>query len=71
MKRYSKMDTKSLQKVIIINAIITALTRTLPFLFFRKRKQTKFLKVSEGFPCNDNVLLVFYCLKDVAWGTIP
>ncbi|WP_407356994.1 branched-chain amino acid transporter permease [Methanolobus sp. WCC5] len=58
--------------VVLVTALITAFTRALPFLFFTNRRQPEYLKVIErDFPPMIMVLLVFYCLKDVAWDLAP
>ncbi len=62
----------NLLTVVIITAVITAFTRALPFIFFRKRDQPQFLKVIErDFPPMIMLLLVLYCLKDISWTMIP
>ncbi|MBP1909914.1 branched-chain amino acid transporter permease [Methanolobus bombayensis] len=58
--------------IIVITALITAFTRALPFIFFRRRKQPECLKVIErDFPAMIMLLLVFYCLNSVSWGMVP
>ncbi|MDG6243486.1 MAG: AzlD domain-containing protein [Methanolobus sp.] len=58
--------------VVLVTALITAFTRALPFLFFSNRRQPKYLRVIErDFPPMIMLLLVLYCLRDVAWDIAP
>ncbi len=57
---------------IAIAAIMTYLTRIMPFLFFRKKEPNKTVKYIEyNMPVMIMVVLVFYALKDVTWEVYP
>ena len=57
---------------IIIMSIITFLTRAFPFIFFSKRKPPEIIIFIEKYiPPMVMVILVLYCLKDIAWSKAP
>ncbi len=57
---------------IFIATIMTYLTRVIPFLFFNKREPSPIIRYIEwNMPIMIMVILVFYALKDVKWGTYP
>jgi branched-subunit amino acid transport protein AzlD len=65
------MISKILLLVIII-ALITFLTRVLPFIFSKSKKLTEVIPYLENnIPPMIMLLLVIYCLKDISWIKIP
>lgn len=59
--------------IVAIAALVTALTRFLPFLIFRGNKQTPDILIYLGkvLPCAIMGMLVVYCLKDTAFLSPP
>ena len=55
-------------KLIIVCALVTALTRFLPFIIFNEHRKTPkiVLYLGKVLPCAIMGMLVVYCLKDVA-----
>ena len=63
--------TEALSATLIM-AAVTLLTRALPFLFFRRRKQPPLLGfVEEYIPPMVMLILVVYSVKDVKWSSAP
>lgn len=57
---------------IIIAAVMTYITRVIPFVFFRKREPSPLVRYIEwNMPVMIMVILVFYALKDVRWEIYP
>lgn len=66
------METSYLVGAISLAALMTYLTRIIPFLFFRKKEPSSFMKYLEwNMPVMIMVILVFYALKDVKWEVYP
>ena len=58
--------------MIVVIALVTMLTRFLPFLIFRKREMPPFLlRLGRLLPCAIMGMLVVYCLKDTAVTVSP
>ena len=60
-------------KLIIVCALVTMLTRFLPFLIFNEHRKTPkiVLYLGKVLPCAIMGMLVVYCLKDVAFLSKP
>jgi len=57
---------------IAVAAILTYVTRIIPFLLFRTREPSPLIKYIElNMPLMIMVILVFYALKDVKWDVYP
>ena len=57
---------------IAVAAILTYVTRIIPFLLFRTREPSPLIKYIElNMPLMIMVILVFYALKDVKWESYP
>ncbi len=66
------MDSSYLIAGIVIAAVMTYVTRIIPFIFFRKKEPSATIKYIEwNMPVMIMVILVFYALKDVSWGVYP
>lgn len=66
------METSYLIGGIIIAAIMTYITRIIPFIFFGKKEPPAIIKYIEwNMPVMIMVILVFYALKDVKWEAYP
>ena len=59
--------------LIVVAAVVTALTRFLPFLIFRKKESTPAIITYLGqvLPCAIMGMLVVYCMKDVPFFSAP
>ena len=57
--------------LIIVMALVTALTRFLPFLVFRKKTPPSIAYLGSVLPSAIICMLVIYCLKDVSVTTWP
>ena len=59
--------------LIVVAAVVTALTRFLPFLIFRKKESTPAIITYLGqvLPCAIMGMLVVYCMKDVRFLAAP
>ena len=59
--------------LIAVAALVTAATRFLPFLIFRKKESTPTIVTDLGqvLPCAIMGMLVVYCLKDVSLTAAP
>ena len=59
--------------LIAVAAVVTALTRFLPFLIFRKKESTPAIITDLGqvLPCAIMGMLVVYCMKDVPFFSAP
>ena len=59
--------------LIAVAAVVTALTRFLPFLIFRKKESTPAIITDLGqvLPCAIMGMLVVYCMKDVPFLSAP
>ena len=64
-------DIKVIAMVAVI-AIVTALTRFLPYLVLGGKKKTPriIIKLSKSLPCAVMGMLVVYCLKDMSFGAL-
>ena len=60
-------------KLIIVCALVTMLTRFLPFIIFNEHRKTPkiVLYLGKVLPCAIMGMLVVYCLKDVAFLSAP
>ena len=66
------MSHEYLISSIIVAAGLTYLTRVIPFIFFGKKEPSSMIKYIElNMPVMIMVILIFYALKDVQWGTSP
>jgi branched-subunit amino acid transport protein AzlD len=58
--------------VIAITALVTWLTRALPFLVFGKRQLPKMMQyLGKVLPCAIMVILVFYCIRNIRLTQYP
>ena len=59
--------------LIVVAALVTAATRFLPFLIFRKKERTPTIVTDLGqvLPCAIMGMLVVYCMKDVPFLQAP
>ena len=59
--------------LIAVAAVVTAATRFLPFLIFRKKESTPAIVTYLGqvLPCAIMGMLVVYCMKDVPFFSAP
>ena len=59
--------------LIVVAALVTAATRFLPFLIFRKKESTPAIITYLGqvLPCAIMGMLVVYCLKDISFIDSP
>lgn len=59
--------------MIVVCALVTMLTRFLPFLIFNEHRKTPeiVLYLGKVLPCAIMGMLVVYCLKDVAFLSAP
>ena len=59
--------------LIVVAALVTAATRFLPFLIFRKKESTPAIITYLGqvLPCAIMGMLVVYCMKDVQFFAAP
>ena len=59
--------------LIAVAAVVTAATRFLPFLIFRKKESTPTIVTDLGqvLPCAIMGMLVVYCMKDVPFLSAP
>ena len=59
--------------LIAVAAVVTAATRFLPFLIFRKKESTPAIVTYLGqvLPCAIMGMLVVYCMKDVSFLSAP
>ena len=59
--------------LIVVAALVTAATRFLPFLIFRKKESTPAIITYLGqvLPCAIMGMLVVYCMKDVPFLSAP
>ena len=59
--------------LIVVAVLVTAATRFIPFLIFRKKESTPAIITYLGqvLPCAIMGMLVVYCLKDVSFLTNP
>ena len=59
--------------LIVVAALVTAATRFLPFLIFRKKESTPAIITYLGqvLPCAIMGMLVVYCMKDVQFFSAP
>jgi branched-subunit amino acid transport protein AzlD len=64
-------DQKVIAMVAVI-ALVTALTRFLPYLVLGGRKKTPkiIMKLSRSLPCAVMGMLVVYCLKDMSFSAL-
>lgn len=51
--------------LVVVCALVTALTRFLPFLIFRKKTPAVVTYLGKVLPCAIMGMLVVYCMKDV------
>lgn len=51
--------------LVVVCALVTALTRFLPFLIFRKKTPAIITYLGKVLPCAIMGMLVVYCMKDV------
>jgi len=66
------MESSYLIAGIIIAAVMTYMTRVIPFIFFRKKEPSVIIKYIEwNMPVMIMVILIFYALKDVNWEVYP
>jgi branched-subunit amino acid transport protein AzlD len=66
------MSGPNIPTAIFLMAFITLFTRLLPFLFFRRKHPPEILNyLEQNIPPLIMLLLVFYCLKDVQWTSLP
>ncbi|MDR0454983.1 MAG: AzlD domain-containing protein [Deferribacteraceae bacterium] len=65
----------SVQQIItatVIAAAVTLFTRAAPFVFFGKNRPSPAIMYMQRYiPPMTMVILVIYCLKDIAWQTYP
>ena len=59
--------------MIVVAVLVTAATRFIPFLIFRKKESTPAIMTYLGqvLPCAIMGMLVVYCMKDVSFLTAP
>jgi len=59
--------------LIVVAALVTAATRFIPFLIFRKKESTPafITYLGQVLPCAIMGMLVVYCLKDVRFLSAP
>ncbi len=58
--------------IIIVVALVTYLTRALPFILYRtKTPSEKMILLGKVLPFSIIAILVVYSLKDVHWGSYP
>ena len=66
------MESSYIIGSIAVAAILTYVTRIIPFLLFRTREPSPLIKYIElNMPLMIMVILVFYALKDVKWDAYP
>ena len=66
------MESSYIIGSIAVAAILTYVTRIIPFLLFRTREPSPLIKYIElNMPLMIMVILVFYALKDVKWENYP
>jgi len=66
------MESSYIIGSIAVAAILTYVTRIIPFLLFRTREPSPLIKYIElNMPLMIMVILVFYALKDVKWDVYP
>lgn len=66
------MESSYIIGSIAVAAILTYVTRIIPFLLFRTREPSALIKYIElNMPLMIMVILVFYALKDVKWESYP
>ena len=66
------MESSYLIGSIAVAAVLTYVTRIIPFLLFRTREPSPLIKYIElNMPLMIMVILVFYALKDVKWESYP
>ena len=51
--------------LVVVCALVTAMTRFLPFLIFRKKTPAIITYLGKVLPCAIMGMLVVYCMKDV------
>lgn len=59
--------------IVVIAALVTALTRFLPFWIFGGKRKTPewILRLGTALPCAIMGMLVVYCLKDISFLSAP
>lgn len=59
--------------IVVIAALVTALTRFLPFWIFGGKRKTPewILRLGTALPCAIMGMLVIYCLKDISFLSAP
>jgi len=66
------MESSYIIGSIAVAAVLTYVTRIIPFLLFRTREPSPLIKYIElNMPLMIMVILVFYALKDVKWENYP
>ncbi|MDX1809923.1 MAG: AzlD domain-containing protein [Sulfurospirillaceae bacterium] len=66
------MSHEYLISAIALAAVMTYITRVIPFVFFGNKSPAPIIKYIEwNMPLMIMVILVFYALKDVKWGLYP
>ena len=66
------MESSYIIGSIVVAAVLTYITRIIPFLLFRTREPSALIKYIElNMPLMIMVILVFYALKDVKWDVYP
>ena len=66
------MESSYIIGSIAVAAVLTYVTRIIPFLLFRTREPSPLIKYIEpNMPLMIMVILVFYALKDVKWESYP
>lgn len=66
------MSHEYLTGAIFLAALMTYITRVIPFIFFGNKTPSPLIKYIEwNMPLMIMVILVFYALKDVKWGIYP
>ena len=59
--------------IVVVAALVTALTRFLPFWIFGGKRKTPewILRLGTALPCAIMGMLVIYCLKDISFLSAP
>ena len=59
--------------IVVVAALVTALTRFLPFWIFGGKRKTPewILRLGTALPCAIMGMLVVYCLKDISFLSAP
>ena len=59
--------------IVVVAALVTALTRFLPFWIFGGKRKTPewILRLDTALPCAIMGMLVVYCLKDISFLSAP